>query len=91
MAKFFFEIHDPTQANGQGPDIGEQYLSVVFYETEEEKATTFKLIDILKGKGYDVVTKVEPVSDFWEAEEYHQDYYEKNGKTPYCHFYTKKF
>ena len=91
LAKFFFEIHDPTQANGQGPDIGEQYLSAVFYSGDDEKETAHELIDILKTKGYDVVTKVLPTSAFWEAEEYHQDYYDKKNQQPYCHLYEKKF
>ncbi len=91
LTKFFFEIHDPTQADGQGPDIGQQYLSVVFYENDDEKKTSQKLIDILKTKGYIVVTKVQSVTPFWKAEEYHQDYYDKNKKQPYCHAYKKKF
>ena len=91
LAKFFFEIHDPTQANGQGPDIGEQYLSAIFFNNKEEKMTAHKLIDILKDKGYQVVTKVLPASTFWKAEEYHQNYYDKNKKKPYCHMYTKRF
>jgi len=91
LAKFFFEIHDPTQANGQGPDVGEQYLSAIFFNNEEEKLTAQKLIEILKNMGYEVVTQVRPVSAFWEAEEYHQDYYDKTKKNPYCHVYKKKF
>jgi len=91
LTKFFFEIHDPTQANGQGPDIGPQYLSAVFYSTEEEKEITEKLIGILKDKGYNVVTQVMPAMTFWKAEDYHQDYYVKKGAQPYCHFYQKKF
>ena len=91
LAKFFFEIHDPTQANGQGPDIGEQYLSIIFYNNEDEKMTAHNLIDILKNKGYQVVTKVLPANTFWKAEEYHQNYYNKNKKEPYCHRYTKRF
>ena len=91
LAKFFFEIHDPTQANGQGPDIGAQYLSAVFYNSEDEKDITHNLIEILKSKEYNVVTKVIPVSRFWEAEEYHQDYYDKKNQQPYCHVYQKKF
>lgn len=91
LAKFFFEIHDPTQTGGQGPDIGEQYMSVIFYQDENEKKTAQKLIDALKQKGYRVVTKLIKAKTFWPAEEYHQDYYEKTGKTPYCHFYTKRF
>jgi len=91
LAKFFFEIHDPTQANGQGPDIGEQYLSAVFYNDDEEKAAAAKLIGILEDKGYKVATTLRPAAKFWEAEDYHQDYYDKNNKTPYCHAYTKRF
>lgn len=91
IIKFFFEIHDPTQIDGQGPDIGSQYLSAVFYQNEDEKATTEKLIKILKEKGYDVVTKVLSYKPFWEADLYHQDYYKKSGKQPYCHFYNRKF
>ena len=91
LTKFFFEIHDPTQANGQGPDIGPQYLSAVFFSSEDEKGTAEKLIQILKDKGYDVVTEVIPGETFWKAEEYHQDYYVKKNQQPYCHFYQKKF
>ncbi len=91
IAKFFFEIHDPTQANGQGPDIGEQYQSAVFFNNEDEKQTAHKLISILKNKGYDVRTKVRPAGKFWEAEEYHQDYYAGKKTKPYCHVYKKKF
>jgi len=91
LTKFFFEIHDPTQANGQGPDIGLQYLSAVFYDSEDEKATTEDLIDQLKKKGFDVVTRVNPMENFWQAEDYHQDYYVKKNKQPYCHMYQKKF
>lgn len=91
LAKLFFEIHDPTQADGQGPDIGEQYRSAIFYNNDEEKKIALKLIDILKNKGYDVVTKVFPVSSFWKAEDYHQDYYERKKEKPYCHVYKKRF
>ena len=91
LTKFFFEIHDPTQANGQGPDIGPQYLSAVFYSSENEKQTTLELIDQLKEKGYDVVTQLLPLVTFWIAEDFHQDYYVKKNKQPYCHKYQKKF
>lgn len=91
LAKLFFEIHDPTQANGQGPDIGEQYLSVVFYANDAQKQTAEKLIQILKDKGYNVVTELRPASTFWPAEDYHQDYYAKKNGTPYCHAYKKRF
>jgi peptide methionine sulfoxide reductase msrA/msrB len=91
LARYFFEIHDPTQANGQGPDIGPQYLSAIFYNSEEEKQTAEKLIEILKGKGYQVVTKLIPADKFWKAEDYHQDYYDNKNQQPYCHFYQKRF
>ena len=91
LAKLFFEIHDSTQKDGQGPDIGSQYLSVVFYNNEEEKKTTLKLIDILKTKGINAATTLKPNSPFYAAEAYHQDYYARNGKTPYCHVYKKIF
>lgn len=91
LTKFFFEIHDPTQANGQGPDIGPQYLSAVFYFSEAEREIAEKLIGILRDKGLDVATQVIPAETFWIAEDYHQDYYVKKGAQPYCHFYQKKF
>ena len=91
LTKLFFEIHDPSQKNGQGPDIGSQYLSVVFYENEEEKKTAQKLIEILKTKGYFVATTLKENTPFYEAEAFHQNYYERTGKTPYCHVYKKIF
>ena len=91
LARFFFEIHDPTQMDSQGPDVGEQYASAIFYQNDEERKIAENLINLLEEKGYQVVTKLLPASTFWEAEEYHQDYYQKNGKQPYCHGYEKKF
>lgn len=91
LAKQFFEIHDPTQINRQGPDIGHQYRSAVFYANEEQKMISRKLIKILEGKGYEVVTEVVPATEFYDAEDYHQDYYAKTGRQPYCHIYQKRF
>ena len=91
VAKMFFETHDPTQWNHQGPDYGEQYRSAVFYRTEEQKAVTEKLISQLKAKGFRVVTELIPANIFWKAEDYHQDYYDHKGATPYCHGYVKRF
>lgn len=91
LAKAFFETHDPTQTNGQGPDIGSQYLSKIFYVNEDEKAVAKKLISLLESKGMKIATKLEPASDFYLAEDYHQDYYDKNGQRPYCHIYHKYF
>ncbi|NLT03197.1 MAG: bifunctional methionine sulfoxide reductase B/A protein [Bacteroidales bacterium] len=91
LAKVFFEIHDPEQADGQGPDIGPQYRSEIFYTTPQQREVAEKLINLLKEKGYKVVTKVTPADTFWEAEGYHQDYYERKGTEPYCHFRTRRF
>lgn len=91
LAKLFFEIHDPTQATGQGPDLGPQYRSGIFYLNAEQKAVADKLIAQLKAKGYKVVTEVTPATKFWPAETYHQDYYDHKGTQPYCHSYTKRF
>ena len=91
LAKVFFEIHDPTQTDGQGPDIGEQYRSEVFYTTPKQKEIAEKLIGQLRSKGYDVATIVTPATKFWTAEDYHQNYYVRKGTEPYCHGYTKRF
>lgn len=91
VLRHFFEIHDPTQKNGQGPDIGSQYLSVVFYYDTQQKMIVEKLINLLKTKGHNVATRLLPVSVFWSAEIYHQSYYEKMGKKPYCHTISNRF
>ena len=91
LAKLFFEIHDPTQVDRQGPDIGEQYRSVVFYLDEDQKAAVERLIAQLAARGLEVATRLEPATRFWPAEEGHQDYYFKNGKTPYCHRRVRRF
>lgn len=91
VAKLFFEIHDPTEINRQGPDIGDQYRSSVFYLNADQKKTADHLIELLKLKGFDVATQVVPATKFWKAEEYHQQYYTKENGTPYCHRYVKRF
>lgn len=91
LARFFFEIHDPTQSNGQGPDIGEQYLSIIYYFNDEQKQTAEKLISILRDKGLKIATTVVKAVKFYAAEEYHQDYYNKKGTKPYCHIRKKIF
>lgn len=91
LTKYFFEIHDPTQTNGQGPDLGEQYLSVIFYYDAQQKQITQTLITQLEKNGYRIATRVLPVNIFWRAEDYHQHYYAKTGKDPYCHRYVKRF
>lgn len=93
LAKLFFETHDPEQSNGQGPDIGNQYISAIFYNNEEEKQISENLISELESQGYKIATKLISTHNtpFFEAEEYHQDYYFKHNKTPYCHSYVKRF
>jgi len=91
LARLFFGIHDPTQVDRQGPDVGSQYRSVVFYKNDEQKKTIEKLIKTLEDKGYKIATRLEKAGTFWEAEGYHQKYYQKSGHTPYCHIPTKRF
>ena len=91
LVKLFFETHDFTQADGQGPDIGSQYLSCIFYTNEEEKTIAENYIRYLEEKGYKVATQLRPASVFWVAEDYHQQYYEHKGAQPYCHSYRKIF
>ena len=91
LLRLFLEIHDPTQVGGQGPDIGDQYRSEIFYLNEDQKNIAENELNILRTKGYKIATRVTKASEFYTAEAYHQDYYFKNGKTPYCHAYTKRF
>ncbi|MCZ7582625.1 MAG: peptide-methionine (S)-S-oxide reductase MsrA [Deltaproteobacteria bacterium] len=80
----FFEIHDPTTPNRQGPDVGTQYRSAVFfYEDEQEAAAreTMRRLDASGAFGRPLVTQIVPAAPFWRAEEYHQRYFEKNGIT----------
>jgi len=91
LTRLFFEIHDPTQVDRQGPDIGDQYRSEIFYVDDEQKRIAEELIKTLKDKGYKVATKVTKATTFWPAEDYHQDYYDNKGTLPYCHGYTKRF
>lgn len=91
LAKLFFEIHDPEQENGQGPDIGPQYVSAIFYTNEDQKLIAEKLIKILEEKSLKIATKLLPAPKFWPAELYHQNYYIHNGKQPYCHKRVLRF
>ena len=91
VLKLFFETHDFTQVNRQGPDIGEQYRSVVFYTNDKQKVIAEKLVKTLSEKGYKVATTIEKAGTFYDAEKYHQDYYHKSGGTPYCHIRREVF
>lgn len=92
LVVLFFETHDFTQTNGQGPDIGSQYLSRIFYVNEDQKKTAEKTISYLEEvKGYKVATLVLPAMEFYDAEDYHQDYYDKKGSSPYCHIWRPIF
>lgn len=91
LCKVFFEIHDPAQTDGQGPDLGPQYRSEIFYLNETQKQQAEEVMELLRSKGHTVHTQLTPASTFWEAEEYHQHYYDKTGGEPYCHIRVKKF
>lgn len=83
----FFGSHDPTTPNKQGADVGEQYRSIILYETPEEKAAAEKLIDEVQKSltdGTSVVTQVVPLGHFYKAEDYHQNYFKENQSAPYC-------
>lgn len=91
VAKRFFEIHDPTEVDRQGPDIGTQYRSAVFVTGPEQRAVVEGLIARLKANGYAVATTIDDAGSFWPAEEYHQNYYVRTRKEPYCHTPVPRF
>jgi methionine-S-sulfoxide reductase len=87
ILKVFFTVHDPTTLNRQGADVGTQYRSVIFYHNKEQQEAANELIDSLnKAKVFDrpIVTKVEAAPQFFEAEDYHQEYYRMHKSEPYC-------
>jgi methionine-S-sulfoxide reductase len=87
LLKQFFRMHDPTQLNRQGPDIGDSYRSAIFYADETQKKAARKMIDELNSSGQfkkPIVTTLEPASTFWPAEDYHQKYTERTGRGM-CH------
>jgi peptide-methionine (S)-S-oxide reductase len=89
LLEVFFEVHDPTTLNRQGNDVGEQYRSVVFYTTEQQKKEAEEVItELNKTRKFQnpIVTTVEPAQKFYIAEGYHQEYYENNRMQPYCMF-----
>lgn len=80
----FFATHDPTTLNRQGNDYGTQYRSIVLYTTEEQKKETQEFIAELNQDGKKVVTELKPLDKFYEAEDYHKNYYKNNSSAPYC-------
>lgn len=91
LCQIFFEMHDPSQEDGVGPDIGPQYLSEIFYLSGSQRRDAEAVMNDLRKRGYVVKTKLRPAETFWIGEEYHQHYYEKTGGEPYCHIREKKF
>jgi peptide methionine sulfoxide reductase msrA/msrB len=85
IIKRFFEIHDPCDSSGQGPDRGTRYQSAIFCYNAAQFDDAKTLIQLLEQRGYQVATKLLDVQTFWPAEHYHQDYYGKHHKMPYCH------
>lgn len=87
ILQVFFTIHDPTTLNRQGNDIGTQYRSVIFYHDEMQKSIANQVIAEIQAKGVwssPIVTEVEPLDNFYPAEDYHQEYYANNANQPYC-------
>lgn len=93
LCKLFFETHNPEQTNGQGPDIGPQYLSAIFTNDAQEEELAHGLIAQLESKGMNIATMLKDANAhvFYKAEEEHQNYYKLRNGTPYCHAYTKRF
>jgi len=89
ILEVFFAIHDPTTRNRQGNDVGTQYRSAIFYYTPEQRQIAMDLIlELSEKKSFasGIVTEVEPATEFFIAEEYHQDYFRNNAQQPYCQF-----
>jgi peptide-methionine (S)-S-oxide reductase len=88
----FFSVHDPTTRNRQGPDVGSQYRSAIYYHDDEQRRAAEAYIEELEAEGAfddEIVTELEPLGTFYEAEPYHQDYFEKNPDQPYCVMYAE--
>lgn len=87
ILRVFFAIHDPTTLNRQGADVGTQYRSVIFYHTSEQKAAAEEIIAEIEAANIwanPIVTEVTPFEAFYQAEEYHRDYFQRNPEQPYC-------
>jgi peptide-methionine (S)-S-oxide reductase len=91
LLEVFFTVHDPTQLNRQGPDVGTQYRSIVLYHDDRQRELTEAYVEALEEEGgYDdeIVTEVEPLEEFYRAEEKHQNYFEKNPNDAYCQMHA---
>jgi peptide-methionine (S)-S-oxide reductase len=89
ILRVFFTIHDPTTLNRQGADVGTQYRSAIFYHTPQQKMVAEQVIQELNRAGIwsnPIVTEVSPLTNYYQAEDYHQEYYQHNGEQPYCQF-----
>jgi methionine-S-sulfoxide reductase len=86
LLEVFWAMHDPTQVNRQGPDVGDQYRSAILTTSDEQRMTAEASRDRAQAR-FDrpISTEIVPADTFWPAEDYHQRYYDKNGHTPYCH------
>lgn len=87
LIEVFFTVHDPTTLNRQGPDVGTQYRSVIFFRNEEQKAISERVMKDIQAAGIwnaRIVTELTPFTAFCKAEDYHQRYFELNGQQPYC-------
>lgn len=92
LLKLFWFVHDPTQLNRQGNDIGTQYRSVIFYHNDDQKEIAENQKHVLDDAGMypkPIVTQIVPVETFYEAEEYHKNYMERNPENPYCQFVVR--
>ncbi len=86
LLEVFWAMHDPTQVNRQGPDIGDQYRSVIFTHSEDQALAAKTSKERAQSRfSKPIATEIVPLTAFYPAEDYHQAYYEKNGHTPYCH------
>lgn len=88
LVEYFFKIHDPTTLNRQGPDVGTQYRSAIFYHNDQQKQIAEDVIADLKNKKVfkrPIVTQLSPAQTFWIAEDYHQNYFDKHPERAVCH------
>ena len=87
LLKLFFAVHDPTTLDRQGPDVGPQYRSAIFYHDQYQETIANEVIEELRNAGIwvqSIVTEVVPLTEFYKAEDYHQEYYKNNAGQPYC-------